>query len=213
MAGRLLCRRTAVRPSRWYGREQVGAISTRLSDAAGRRRSWRAARPRVRRSSSSTSRRPGSPVGRAPTHSWSAAAGAGADGAFVTRRFLLAPRRRARVAGRRRRCAGRGGCPRQLQRKVLRCAPARDAPLVPSSRVGGRPDAAPRRAPPGAPLLGRSGQLAYRLEAQLLGAMRTGDVPGFEDPHGIFSLSAPATPGRWRRSSSTTGSTCSRSPA
>ena len=49
------------------------------------------------------------------------------------------------------------------------------------------------------------------LEQDVLGARRSGDVPGFEIPRATFSSSARAMPGRSPPCSSTTGWICCRS--
>ena len=96
-----------------------------------------------------------------------------------------------------------------------------DAPLLETRYLFHRLEWAAGRTPhldvlhPARRFWGGAGQLARsRLEAQLLGApggLATCQASRF--PRGTFSSSAPATPGRWRPCSSTTGSTCCRSPA
>ena len=160
-------------------------------------------------------------AGGAGTYAFLVGCGWFDGGTFRIRQFFLssfaAERALLEAVAERRRHGGHG---RHLQRQVVRPAADRDAlPAAPAGdavrRAAARRHAASGAAPVACGDDGtrrRAGSCRLStLEETLCGYVREGDVPGFEIPGALLPLRAqPATRGRWRRCSSTTGSTCCR---
>jgi len=176
-------------PSRWYGREQVGAISTRLSDAAGEAAlvagGSPACPPFVFFDLETTGL-----AGGAGTYAFLVGCGrCEADGAFVTRQFLL-----VRHGDERELLAAVGDALGAAGALVSFNGKSFDAPLLEMRHLFHRLEWAAGRTPhldvlhPARRFWGGPDNSLIALEAQLLGAMRTGDVPGFEIPSRYFQF-------------------------